>query len=209
MDVLLGIMDQAGRALCLGLLVCLLWWLALPLVEGGHNPPDGGLHARARRPTRAPAREANSASSETGQAATGSVPIRDGWQTTASPHEPRPEALLLLDLYVCLRKSWDDSFEARQTTRGRIAGGTGEPRPKALVRTARQWARETGAGAAAADRLLGQLIAAGVVARGDSATDGGRSVGWRLVRPADASALFVRAVGVGIERSARKPTGRV
>jgi hypothetical protein len=46
------------------------------------------------------------------------------------------------------------------------------------------------------------------VARGLAAADGGRAVGWRLLRPSDASALFVRAVGVGIERSPRTPPGR-
>jgi hypothetical protein len=208
MDVLLWIINQGGRGACLALLAYVLWSLALPLVDSGQNPTDGPLRASGHRRAPTRARGTDREAAPTAQAPTGSVPIRDGWQTTPNPDSPRPEAVLLLDLYAYLRKSWDDTCQARQTTRGLIAGGTGDPRPKTLVRAARQWARETGAGAATADRLLGQLIEAGVVARGLAATNGGRAVGWRLLRPSDASALFVRAVGVGIERSSRTPPSR-
>jgi hypothetical protein len=200
MDALLSIIDQIGRAVCFALLLCLLGWLAQGMAERRRIPPNGALNARAR----APAREDRQSSGCASDPDT-SIPIRDGWRTTRRNRAPEPEVLSLLDLYLFLRRSWNDGWEARQITRGRIAGGTGEPRPKAIVRAARQWAKDTGAGGLAADRLLGQLIAVGVVARTRSA-DGSGAGGWQLLRPAEASELFVSAVGIGIERGQARRT---
>jgi len=129
------------------------------------------------------------------------APIRDGWQTTRSEEELEPATRLLLDLYVVLRRSWDDGYEARQTTHGLIAGGAGhQPRPKRVVKAARQWAKDTGAGGATADRLLDRLIEIGVVAQNEETAHSAGDIGWRLLRPEEAAPLFQREVAVSVER---------
>jgi hypothetical protein len=198
MDVLAWLFDQGGRGLCLGLLAYMLAKLALGYV--GSRPVPSAL-VSGSHVARAHAR-----------ADVVSVPgpapncepawLRDGWQTTCSQERPEAETLLLLDLYIYLRRSWDDGYEARQTTRGLIAGGAGDqPRPKRIVKVARQWAVETGAGGPAADRLLHKLIDAEVVVEDIENSHSARAIGWRLLRPAEASPRFEQAVGVGIERS--------
>ena len=75
-----------------------------------------------------------------------------------------------------------------------------QPRPKRIVKAARQWAVETGAGGPAADRLLNKLIKAEVVVEDVENSHSARAIGWRLLRPAEASPRFEQAVGFGIER---------
>jgi hypothetical protein len=195
MDMLPWLIDQAGRGLCLGLLASLLWSLAQGLVPIKEAPSHEGIVAHTR------ARALGSTGVPDGLAPSACVLIRDGWQTTRSEQEPEPQSLLLFDLYVFLRRSWDDGYEARQTTRGLIGGGAGEqPRPKRIVKAARQWSKETGTGGATADRLLDQLIEIGVVAQSVETAHSAGDIGWRLLRPEEAAPLFQREVGVGIER---------
>lgn len=186
--------------MCLGLLAYMLarlglWWIASP-------PVPSDLDSRSSL-ARAHAREGwQGGEAFGGQRLYDSVVIRDGWQTTPSEQEPGPRALLLLDLYVYLRRSWDDGHEARQTTRGLIGGGTGEqPRPKRLVKAARRWVTETGVQGSAADRLLGQLIDAEVVVQDAEGAHSSADTGWRLLRPAEASPQFERMLGVGLQRA--------
>ena len=129
--------------MCLGLLAYMLARLGLWWVASGPALSDPDSRSSLAR---AHVREASQGGeAPSGQCLINSVAIRDGWETTRSEQEPEPRTLLLLDLYVYLRRSWDDEHEARQTTRGLIGGGTGEqPRPKRLVKAARRWATETG-----------------------------------------------------------------
>ena len=199
MDVLAWLLDQGGRGVCLGLLSYMLAKFALGYVES--RPVPSALFSGSHD-ARAQARDVGNVVHTPNQGQIcDPVRLRDGWQTTRSQEEPEAETLLLLDLYVFLRRSWDDGHEARQTTRGLIAGGTRDrPRPKQIVRAARQWAVETGAGGPAADRLVNKLIEAEVVVEDVENAHSARAVGWRLLRPAEASPLFEQAVGFGIER---------
>lgn len=115
MDVLAWLFDQGGRGLCLGLLAYMLAKLALGYVETKPVPlattvsvTDTRAHARIRNDANGPSRESDS----------DHLHLRDGWQTTRSQERPEAETLLLLDLYVFLRRSWDDGHEARQTKFG-------------------------------------------------------------------------------------------
>ena len=200
MDVLAWLLDQGGRGLCLGLLTYVLARIALGYVESRPVPPTADSRSTVAR-ARGRARANLDIAAPWREAFCESVAIRDGWQTARSNHGPEGEGLLLFDLYAYLRRTWDDGYEARQTTRGLIGGGTGEqPRPKRLVKAARQWAKETGAGGAIADRLLNQLIEIGAAAQSVDTAHSAGDIGWRLLRPEEAAPLFQRAVGVGIER---------